>query len=469
MGNNNGCISNIADHRNVQYTCGLQELRHTKQNSERQHYPYSPVEATSLAYDYVKNETNHTFEQVPQDFSEKLPVRGLNIKSAPSKFKKMHNAISEKEPSPPRAYNEEKTDRIFESNGILESCCMTKTERANANAPDISYLRRNYITCEKYCDDFDWSYIRDHHNIVGLSISTILDDYMDVADEINVTLKNHKYLFRAKIKRDASKTSTRAKGATNAIMSHAEAQKKIAKLLTTRTIIASFDPAKHMHLLNIVHYRLIDVRMLYYKDLELGLKTDRESLIRRHLGKDWLERPDAFSAIALVQRFFGSSNWKRNVNDKTNLPIVHMNLAGAREIDEASKSTSRQELIKQEHALLAWTYRDRYTQAYLLGRYVVRIHVKKLEQLREVNNVVERLPDLLQKEMERKGTPKKNYDFILISLPKSTQATRLRGFFMYLQYRSQDLAREAQRIFQDPEKNGAKVKYKCEAAVPKKK
>ena len=119
-----------------------------------------------------------------------------------------------------------------------------------------NYLRRNYTICEKYFDESDWSYERDHPNLVGMCISTVLtEEMMIVPDEINITLKNHKYLFRAKIKSDASKSSTAAKGATNTSISLAEAQKKIAKLLTTRTIIASFDPTLHMHLLNVTFPR----------------------------------------------------------------------------------------------------------------------------------------------------------------------------------------------------------------------
>jgi len=374
-------------------------------------------------------------------------------------------------PELPFTKKKESKDRLCEANGILEKCIMTSSDRANAMAPDINYLRRNYTICEKYFDESDWSYERDHPNLVGMCISTVLtEEMMIVPDEINITLKNHKYLFRAKIKSDASKSSTAAKGATNTSISLAEAQKKIAKLLTTRTIIASFDPTLHMHLLNIVHYRLIDVRMLFYKDHELGLKTDRESLIRRYLGDEWLQRPDAFSAIALALNFFGSFNWKQNVALKKNLPIVPMHLDVKQFDQERTSNASRQELIKQAHAELAWKYRDRYTQAYLLGTNVIRVHIKKLDQLRAIGDLVTRLPMLLKQRMERNGSPKKclrEYGFILISLPKSTQATRLRGFFMYLQYRDNDMALAAQKIFQDPYLNSGNVKYKCESAVPK--
>merc|ERR1719320_710013 len=189
----------------------------------------------------------------------------------------------------------------------------------------------------------------------------------------------------------------------------------------------------------------------------MGLKTDRESLIKRYLGKQWLKRPGAFSAIELALRFFGSFNWKRNVTDNTKppLPIVPMDLGGVKELADLSKS-NRQELIKQEHARLAWEYHMWYTQAYLLGKYVIRVHVKKVEQLLHIFDLVKDLPMLLKAILEK---PKKRYDFILMSLPKSTQATRLRGFFMYLQYEDEELACAAQAIFENPSKYSTKEQF----------
>jgi len=243
--------------------------------------------------------------------------------------------------------------------------------------------------------------------------------------------------------------------------------------------------------------------MLFKGDLELGLKTDMDSLVSRYLSRGSWEQPNAVQAMQLTLIFFANFAWKKNLETAQNLPLFPITVQDG----PISKHTSKQGLIDEVHKFLMWKYRSRLIRPptpVLIGPQVIRVHVKKWNQLLKIPKYldglgahirmeeakrVKRPSEVRENSVSDSGVePKSNGgsqeiekgpfqddepiqdDFRLISLPISMKTkSQKKGFFVYLLFATEVRAQIAVRYFMEGLCAGETddTHYKCEQAIPR--
>jgi len=381
-------------------------------------------------------------------------------------------------------------DRIqdeYAANGIFEKFIPTAKERAEKNLPNQEdMLRHGYVTCAQPGELAAYDpESREYGNcgIVGLGVDVFVTKEGHLHPGRLTLVSTHgKYIYRAKVKPEGHVLDYGNTGLDQQEMSHvtltrAEMTKKVAKLISTSTIILSFDPAQHLHLMKIVHYRIIDVRDLFQRDLKLGLRIDKENLMKRYFPNDYYKWPEAILAVALAMQFFAAFNWLRNVEhmststpkgpNKGNLPLFPMLPAASNLIEE---HTSKQLLIKNVHSILAWKYRAYFIRPFvpvLIGEDIIRVHVKKWVQLNNIVDFIGGLSNHIRHELGE-STDVNHEEFRLMSLPISMKSkAQMKGFFVYIGFGDKEKANIAMKYFdKGREIDGQLVRFKCEKATP---
>merc|ERR1719203_1695482 len=94
--------------------------------------------------------------------------------------------------------------------------------------------------------------------------------------------------------------------------------------------------------------------------------------------------------MMLTLHIYASFNWTKNIQYGLNLPLYPI----APQEGQISKLRSKQGLIDEIHRKLMWRYRPRLIRPptpVLIGEHVIRVHVKKWNQLLEIPKFLEDL------------------------------------------------------------------------------
>jgi len=394
--------------------------------------------------------------------------------------------------------------------GILNLMILTPSERAQAGLP--TWLHYHYHGYQ--APSAPGEYGTPKYKLVSLSV-THLQTKECFLQPARFTLVNSslKYIARHKIKveghvqdYDVANTGLDAHTMGDVTSTKAETTRRISKVIDKDTIIVSSDPAVHLHSLKLVCFKVIDVRHLFKRDLLLGLKTDMKSLVSRYLSPSSSQQPDAIQAMQLTLIFFANFAWKKNLETQQNLPLFPITVQDG----PISKHTSKQGLIDEVHKFLMWKYRSRLIRPptpVLIGPQVIRVHVKKWNQLLKIPKYLDGLgahirakekkamildkPSEVREHLASSGSLEPNTsegssanenllgqpnedaiqdDFRLISLPISMKTkSQKKGFFVYLLFDTILRAQIAVKYFMEGlcagESDG--THYKCEQAVPR--
>jgi len=376
-------------------------------------------------------------------------------------------------------------DRIqdeYAANGIFEKFIPTAKERAEKNLPnETDMLKHGYVTCAQPGELAAYDpESREYGNcgIVGLGVDVFVtkEGHLHPGRLTLVSSHGNKYIYREKVKPeghvlDYGNSGLDQNEMSNVTLTRAEMTKKVAKLISTSTIILSFNPAQHLHLMRIVHYRIIDVRDLFRRDLKLGLRIDKESLMKRYLSDDCHKWPEAILAVALAMQFFAAFNWLRNVENVPTSPMLPLFPMLPAQSNLTEEPSNKQLLIKSVHSILAWKYRAYFIRPFvpvLIGEDIIRVHVKKWVQLNNIVDFIAGLSSHIRSELGE--TADINHEeFRLMSLPISMKSkAQMKGFFVYFGFGDIEKVNIAVEYFdKGKEIDGQLVRYKCEPATPR--
>lgn len=376
-------------------------------------------------------------------------------------------------------------EKVFKANSIFEKLIPTARERAEQGLPSMRHVKEHgYSICSQFGDVSIQEQEYYHLSLMvglGVDIFSTKEGHLHPA-RITLVTAQLKYLFHQKVKPEGhilnyhqDLTGLDSHAMSDVTCTRQEMVKKLVKLISTSTIMFSFDPAEHLHLMKVVHFRIIDLRMLFEKDLELGLEIDRMSLVRRYLPDEFVSQSEAIQAIALALRYYSAYQWRCNVAKNQNVPLYPM--LPAQMIEEDSIA-SKQRLITTIHRILAWKYRAYYIRPptpVLIGPTVIRVHVKKWGQLRRIVDFIADLSAHIRQVLHIKLEGDDHHEeFRLISLPISMKSkAQMKGFFCYIHFEDEERARIAVDYFDGGKTiQGELVRYKCEVyddsrAIPK--
>lgn len=376
---------------------------------------------------------------------------------------------------------------------ILSKMVLTRSERAFEGLPSSHHLHHGYISC---ATPGEYSDPEVTPKLVAIGVTTLsTKEGFQQPARVTVVNKTLKYIVREKIKVEghvqnynSGETGLDAHALADVTSTKAEITKKISRIIDSRTVIISFDPAQDLHSLKLISSRVIDVRQLFKQDLELGLSIDQDSLVKRYLHPAQQKLPSAVQAMMLALLFYSAHAWTKNVQEQANFPLFPI----TPHPENISKHCSKQGLIDEVHKTLMWRYRSRLIRPptpVLIGQHVIRVHVKKWDQLQRIPDFMRMLgPHLKQQEAEEEEQLANSADiavdsvedvkdqhlsfkedmqddFRLISLPISMKTkSQKKGFFVYLDFDSVERAKKAEEYFSSGRDGTG---FKCEQAIPR--
>eukprot|EP00492_Amphilonche_elongata_P000774 TRINITY_DN1444_c0_g1_i2.p1 TRINITY_DN1444_c0_g1~~TRINITY_DN1444_c0_g1_i2.p1 ORF type:complete len:270 (+),score=34.59 TRINITY_DN1444_c0_g1_i2:114-812(+) len=219
-------------------------------------------------------------------------------------------------------------------------------------------------------------------------------------------------------------------------------------------------------MLKLIHRRVINVKKIFARDLELGLLIDRESLVKRYLGEQFLDfgkEAQDIQTMTLALRGFASHAWTINqelrYNPSATRPLFPI-FPSKETIDDVEKASTKKERVKKMHRIISFLYRDILVHPFkpvIIGEDCIRIHVKKMHQL---SSIFFTLTEFMDHMAELNESP------ILMSLPLSMKSRQqVKGFYVYLKFKNPEAATTAIAWFENHSMHS--VWYKVEVAVPK--
>lgn len=245
-----------------------------------------------------------------------------------------------------------------------------------------------------------------------------------------------------------------------------EALRKLFKLIDKNTILVGYNLELDLRALRIVHTRCVDVVVLFHSLSNLGLDTSISSLMHIMLSSHEQHSSNAIKSMQLALVLFAALTWRENYENHENNPLFPTHYTRPRISHHGWRS--KQELIESVHQQLMWKYRERVIRPptpILIGKEVVRIHVKKWQQLCNI--------EIALKEIERPHIPEKDdyapglgIRFSLMSLPISMKTkSQKKGFFVYLKVPSDSDALKIITYLKGP--RFGEHPYKVELAIPR--